>query len=188
MAERSTADTILDVAQNLCQTRGFNAFSYRDIAKELGIKTASIHYHYPTKADLGEALLIRYRQKFASELTKIRAENDDARKQLKCFSNLIESIRKDDKLCLCAMLSSDFESLSPGMKKQLKEFFSDAEAWIEACLLAGKKDGSFSMSKSPKTVAQVFLATLQGMLICSRAFSEDERFENGREALFSMLS
>jgi TetR/AcrR family transcriptional repressor of nem operon len=181
-------DFRLDVAQNLCQARGFNAFSYRDIAKKLGIKTASIHYHYPTKADLGEALLVRYRQKFASELTKIRAENDDPRKQLKDFAGLIENIRRDDKLCLCAMLSSDFDSLSPAMKKQLREFFCDAEAWIEACLVAGKKDGSFSMTKSAKTVAQVFLATLQGMLICSRAFAEDERFENGSEALFSMIS
>jgi len=48
-----TAERILDIAQDLIQRRGFNAFSYHDIAAPMGIRKASIHYHFPSKADLG---------------------------------------------------------------------------------------------------------------------------------------
>jgi TetR/AcrR family transcriptional repressor of nem operon len=47
----------LDIAEQLVQTRGFNGFSYADIAAEIGISKASLHYHFPTKAMLGERLI-----------------------------------------------------------------------------------------------------------------------------------
>ena len=49
--EPRTADRILDIAERLVQTRGFNRFSYADIAAELGITTASVHYHFPARAN-----------------------------------------------------------------------------------------------------------------------------------------
>ena len=52
-----TADQILDVAEHLVQIRGFNAFSYADVGAELGLTNAALHYHFSTKADLGEALI-----------------------------------------------------------------------------------------------------------------------------------
>ena len=42
-------DQILDLAQSLIQTRGYNAMSYRHLADEIGIKTSSIHYTSPQK-------------------------------------------------------------------------------------------------------------------------------------------
>ena len=55
-----TADQILDVAEHLVEVRGFNAFSYADVGTELGLTNAALHYHFSTKADLGEALISRY--------------------------------------------------------------------------------------------------------------------------------
>src|SRR4030095_6595217 len=70
-AAPQTSGQILDVAERLAQTRGFNGFSYADIATELGITKASLHYHYPTKADLGRALIDRYSTTFAAALAGI---------------------------------------------------------------------------------------------------------------------
>jgi hypothetical protein len=53
----ATTTRILDVAERLVQTRGHNGFSYADVASELGITRAALHYHYPGKAELGEALI-----------------------------------------------------------------------------------------------------------------------------------
>lgn len=187
MGDLSTAQRILDIAQDLCQSRGFNAFSYKDIADVLGIKTASIHYHYPTKTDLGKALLTRYRGAFASELARIRAGSSDPKRQLKQFTAVMEEIRSSKKLCLCGMLASDFETLPAEMKTQVKGFLNDAEQWIEECLIAGKKDGTFEFSAPAHTVAHVFLASLQGMLMCGRALGNTDDFQGGREFLFAML-
>ena len=54
-----TAARILDVAERLVQTRGFNGFSYADVASELDVTKASLHYHFPGKAELGQALIAR---------------------------------------------------------------------------------------------------------------------------------
>ena len=66
--ETGTADRILDIAERLVQVRGFNGFSYADVAAELGMTKASLHYHFPGKAELGRALIVRYTERFAAAL------------------------------------------------------------------------------------------------------------------------
>src|SRR3954454_23736387 len=66
MPSERTSDTrerILDTAERLLQARGFNGFSYGDVAGELGITRAALHYHHPGKAELGEALIARYTER-----------------------------------------------------------------------------------------------------------------------------
>src|SRR5262249_62282732 len=62
----STSERILDTAQALAQVRGYNGFSYADISAELAIAKPSIHYHFPSKAQLAQALIARYRRRFAA--------------------------------------------------------------------------------------------------------------------------
>ena len=61
MADRRSA--ILDVAERRIRAHGYNGFSFREIADEIGIKSASVHYHFPTKADLAAAVAKRYRER-----------------------------------------------------------------------------------------------------------------------------
>src|SRR5258708_25324948 len=69
-----TAEQILDLAEALIQTRGFSAFSYQDISDALGIRKASIHYHFASKTDLGIAVVDRYTKRFGDALVQIAAE------------------------------------------------------------------------------------------------------------------
>ena len=79
------ADRILDVAERLAQTRGFNGFSYADVADELGVTKASLHYHFASKADLGGALLDRYQQGFVGALAQIDQQTGDPVDKLRAF-------------------------------------------------------------------------------------------------------
>jgi TetR/AcrR family transcriptional repressor of nem operon len=85
---KKTDQSILDVAQRLIQTRGYNGFSYKDVVAALGIRTASIHYHFATKADLGVALASRHRRHFQEELERISGETDDPMHRLEQFTDL----------------------------------------------------------------------------------------------------
>src|SRR3977135_2529131 len=110
--DESTYDRILDIAQRLIQSRGYNAFSFSDLAKELGIRTASVHYHFPSKADLGVALLQRYRQDFRDELSDISSRAGDPTRHLARFAALFErTFKADNQLCLCGMLSAEVATL-----------------------------------------------------------------------------
>src|SRR5271170_6591557 len=87
-----TANTILDVAERLAQTRGYNGFSYADIAAQLSVTKASLHYHFPSKADLGLALVERYSLAFSKALGAIDAHTSDAGEKLKRYVGLYDDV------------------------------------------------------------------------------------------------
>src|SRR5271167_2084057 len=97
----NTRTRILDVAERLVQVRGFNGFSYADVAAELSITKASLHYHFPTKAELGRALVARYREAFVSALTTIDAEERTATRKLARYAQLYAAVLSDERMCLC---------------------------------------------------------------------------------------
>src|SRR5450631_2839093 len=87
-----TRSRILDVAERLVQVRGFNGFSYADVAAELEITKASLHYHFPGKAELGETLIARYSERFADALAAIDTRLTDAPTKLDAYASLYADV------------------------------------------------------------------------------------------------
>src|SRR3954447_20054885 len=109
--QRATGDTasrILDVAERLVQVRGFNGFSYADIAAELKISKASLHYHYPGKAELGQALIARYAARFAGALAEIDSDGGEAPGKLEAYAGIYGNALRDGRMCLCGMLAAEY--------------------------------------------------------------------------------
>src|SRR5271167_1241023 len=113
MSDRDTRRELLDLAETLVRTRGYNGFSYRDLAEQIGIKTASIHYHFPSKGDLGEALVEKDREEFAKNLAQLDAVEKDLRRRLERFIQFFQArtIGCDNRMCLGAMLAVEQETL-----------------------------------------------------------------------------
>jgi TetR/AcrR family transcriptional repressor of nem operon len=101
--DAGTAARILDVAEQLVQVRGFNGFSYADVAAELGITKAALHYHFAGKADLGEALIARYASRFAEALAGIDATAHGsagaARARLAGLADLYLDVLLNQRMC-----------------------------------------------------------------------------------------
>ncbi len=173
-----TPDTILDVAQGLLQTRGYNGFSYRDIAGAVGIRTASLHYHFPGKADLGVALAARYRLRFNEALEDINARTDDARRRLECYADLFrKTLGVDSRLCLCGMLGAEIATLPDPVMAEVNGFFRDNEAWLTAIIAAGQNDGTLRSDTPAVDQARLVLAALEGAMIVARATGDAGRFD-----------
>ncbi len=171
-----TAEQILDIAQDFIQQRGFNAFSYADISREIGIKTASIHYHFPSKSDLGKSLIERYKSTFAASLADIDAQGDSAKDKLKAFGNLYFEILQDEKICLCGMLATDIETLSVEMKTEIRAFLAQNEAWLARVFREGRNDGSITSEGNIESRAKMFHSCLHGGMLTSKAMGSEERF------------
>ena len=174
MAINPTAKKILTVAQKSLQTKGFNGFSYRDLATEIGIKTSSIHYHFPTKDDLALAMVQAYHEAFKLELANIRSSQDNKRSQLEKYIELFESnLAVDNKFCLCGMLASEINSLSDRVKQAIQDFFVDNEHWLGQLIGDGQADGSFKNIGTPELIAAQLLATLEGAMLIGRSTEND---------------
>src|ERR1700689_3384240 len=126
----AAATAILDVAEQLAQTRGYNGFSYADIAVELGVTKASLHYHFPSKAELGRALIERYGHSFGAALEAIDERTREPREKLRQYVGLYESVLSNERMCLCGMLAAEYSTLPTPMQEELKSFFDANERWL----------------------------------------------------------
>ena len=173
MTERPLSDTaerILDIAQNLIQRRGFNAFSYHDIAVSMGIRKASIHYHFPGKADLGQAVIARYRRDLAALMRQAESGEADHWTILAAyFHPYFEFARTGDKVCLCGALAGEFMALSAAMQAQVSAFFRDHQDWLAKLFARGRAAGAFVFAGSPRRMARTVFSALQGGLMVERA-------------------
>lgn len=179
---------ILDAAEKLCQTRGYNGFSFRDLAEIVGIRSASIHYHFPTKADLGKALIMRYRQKMETAFGDIeRRETSAPARVRRMVAMLREIIRDENRMCLCGILAAEAGTLSVEMKTELKKFFEGCEAWLASQLATGREKGQLNFAGEPATAARAMFAALEGAMIASRAFDDERRLTDSAEWMLNQL-
>lgn len=186
-APAETAQRILDVAERLVQTQGFNGFSYADIAAELQLTKASLHYHYATKAALGAAVVSRYHRTFEAALDAIRAEERDARRRLRRYAELYGAVLRKDRMCLCGMLASEFATLPQPMKDAVRAFFDANERWLADVLAHGRRAGTLRFRGPPAEVARTIVASLEGAVLLARSYGEPERFEAAAERLLAQL-
>lgn len=172
--EKSVDLVILDVAQDLVQRGGYNAFSYHDLADAIGIKTASIHYYFPTKGDLGKALMKRYTDTVREQLSAIDAQTQDAARKLKlCAEMFAGSLCLDSgQLCMGCMLASDLVTLPNDVQDEVRAFFADLERWVSSVMREGRVAGTLAYAGTPDKVARAFVAMLQGALIVARTLDE----------------
>ena len=187
MMNQSTRDLILDCAQALVQTRGFNAFSYADIAAELGVKKASIHYHFPSKLDLELELLTRYRAGFEAEMKSIEVRVERSVQRLDQYASLYIKTLSDNKICLCGMMASDIGALPNELKPSLNAFFKEHIDWLSKVMSAGKSNGELNFTGSAQSQASSFLAGLQGGLLMANAMRDETVFKRLKKSLFTQL-
>src|SRR3954462_10693925 len=123
MPRPDTSQKILDLAERLLQTRGFNGFSYADIAGPLGMTKASLHYHFPAKAELGRSLIGRCEKNFVAALAGIDKSGKKPKEKLRRYAGLYADLLRDGRMCLCGMLAAESATLPKAMQKELKHFF-----------------------------------------------------------------
>ena len=178
-----TSTQILDVAERLAQTRGFNGFSYADIAAELGITKASLHYHFPSKAELGRALIDRYSEVFAGALGQIEREGAPAPAQLEHYVAIYAAVLKRGRICLCGMLAAEYTTLPTGMQGAIRAFFDLNERWLSRVLETGRAHGTLAFDGPARDAARIITSALEGAMLLARPFGGGTRFAVAAERL-----
>lgn len=187
-AENRTADRILDVAERLVQTRGFNSFSYADIAKELGITTASLHYHFRGKAELGQALIDRYAERFTGDLAQIDRDTPNALAKLETYADLYSGVLKGKRMCMCGILAAEYQTLPKSMRRSVLRFFDENQRWLADVLAQGQRERTLAFTGSTDEVAQAILSTLEGAMLVARPYGDPARFNSTAHRLLAGLS
>jgi TetR/AcrR family transcriptional repressor of nem operon len=183
--ESETATRILDVAERLVQLRGFNGFSYADVASELGLTKASLHYHFAGKAELGEALIARYAQRFAGALAEVDENVEDERGKLAGYADLYGNALREQRMCLCGMLAAEYETLPGQMRRTVLSFFDANEAWLETVLEKGRRRGTVVFEGSAREAARLIVSGLEGAMLVARPYGDVARFQAAADRLLA---
>ena len=173
-----TAGEILDTMQELIQVRGFNAISYQDIADRVGIRKASIHYHFPTKFVLGAAVIERYRARLLEALAAAEAGGSQRAVLAAYLEPFAAFVEGGDKVCLCGALAGEFAALPKPMQEQVTQFFIEQQAWLEQLLEHGRAAGELRFAGSPRSMARLCFSALQGALLVRRAQGDGQQIRD----------
>lgn len=168
--EKNTATQILDVAQEMVRNRGYSAFSYADISKQVGIRKASIHYHFPSKDELVKELVKRYREGMIRACDRIAQSNASLDQQMFQFADLYRNGLKDKQICLCAMLAADYAVLPQAVQEEIQTFFQETEAWLTNLLQQGCDTQQWTCQ--PEQEAKGLIAMLQGAQLLARSTTD----------------
>jgi TetR/AcrR family transcriptional repressor of nem operon len=186
-AASQTSSRILDIAERLVQTRGFNAFSYADVAGALHVTKASLHYHFPTKAKLGERLIERYRTSFLAALDQIDGSGRDAGAKLQAYVGIYTAVLDTHRMCLCGMLAADYATLPKAMKEGVRRFFDANETWLVEVLVRGRERGELAFAGPPVETARVLVAALEGAMLLARSHGDPSRLRSAGNRLLADL-
>ena len=182
-----TADRILDIAERLVQLRGYNAFSYADVAKAVGIRKASLHYHFATKADLGLALVARYRRTFLGFLRSIDTDADGAFKRLERYVGLYGSVLRRKRMCMCGMLATDAATLPKPVRESVAGFFEENVGWLSRVLEQGRKRRELRFEGAPESMAAFFVSSLEGAMLLAYGSGSYENFDGAARQLLATV-
>jgi len=172
----NTAERILDVAEELVQTRGFNAFSYADVAEVMNVTKASLHYHFSTKAVLGAELISRYSTRFMAALALLESRHTSALTRLEAYTELYATVLDTGRMCMCGMLAADILTLPGPMAAGVRAFFAANEAWLAHQLEAGAAQNDLRLTAPARELAQALIAGLEGAMLLSRMSQDAAQF------------
>jgi TetR/AcrR family transcriptional repressor of nem operon len=186
-APATTSQRILDLAERLVQTRGYNGFSYADIAGSLGMTKVSLHYHFPAKAALGKSLISRYEKNFLTALATIDRGGKGALDKLRRYAAIYAGVLGDDRMCLCGMLAAEYATLPKPMQKELRHYFEENERWLGAVLEEGRRAGELRFAGTARDVAGMLVSSLEGAMMLARSYGDLKRFRSVADRLIGEL-
>ncbi|HEU0095783.1 MAG TPA: TetR/AcrR family transcriptional regulator [Rhizomicrobium sp.] len=172
MTTPDTRAAIMTTARLMVQARGYNALSFRDIAGAVGVKSASVHYHFPTKGDLAAALVRQYIDDVEAGLAHLLTQSKDPKALMQRYTGVFRAaLENDNRMCLCGMMAAEFSDIPTGARTEVERFARVNIAWLSAVLFA-KLDATAAAQK-----AQAILAAIQGAQLLARGRGDIEVFD-----------
>lgn len=168
---KDTRNEIVNIANQLIWSVGYNAFSYADISKKLNIKNAAVHYYFPNKADLGVEIV---RRNLATFIKNTKSWKDlTYRQQLVNYITMHDGFIDNHWICIVGSLSPSYDTLPENMQKELRKLINMIIDWLSDLLQKGRENGDFTFNEEPKARAYVIHSSMLSALLMNKVLRND---------------
>jgi len=186
--DSDTRATLIEIATNQVRRQGYADFSYADLALEAEIRKPSIHHHFPTKEDLGVAIVTAYTERFSERLDDVEARYRTATERLRAYGQLYREALKEGHGCLCGVLAAEHAVLPKTVQAAVRYFFRLQLRWLERVLGGGVSEGSLRNDLDPRRDARTILATVQGALAMALVLKDAASFDQALAGQLARLN
>jgi TetR/AcrR family transcriptional repressor of nem operon len=167
-------EAILEAGRRAAQSRGYGGLNFRELAKEVGIKGASIHYHFPTKADLGAAVARRYWESSDAALEALWEQYPDPTEWLRHYPDTFrQSLENDNRICLCSFMSAEHDDLPQPVKAEVQAFSEVNVKWLTKAVLAATGIGTPASERRARSI----FAAVAGAQLMARSRADISVFD-----------
>ena len=184
------AAEIAACARSLIATRGYNGFSYADIAEAVGITKASIHHHFPSKAELVRCVVAAYRAEAQVGLAALAAQVPDPAARLRAWMGFWQACLRERTLpfCICAMLATEMPTIPEEIGVEVRGHFDDLSQWLAQLLADGARAHQFALRSTAPVEALALMAAIHGAMVSARAYDDAAVFVAISDGLVERLS
>ena len=179
-----TKAEIIRISDALIREKGFNAFSFSDISRQLNIKNASIHYHFLTKTALGVSIITEHIVQL--EKLKEKTKNKSPLEKLNSFLSIYSVAKSEDKICLVGSLATDLYTVEPEIQTELKKLVDNILQWVIKILKEGKTQGIFQFKINARTKALMIITNMAAALQLTRLTNKQD-FRQIKQAIINDL-
>lgn len=187
MKTHTVRDQLLEHASTLIRQRGYNGFSYRDLAELVGVKTSSIHYYFPAKDDLVLEVVRMYRERSQARLAAIDS-NLPLAEQAQRYINPLRNDIELNQICLAGMLSAEVLALPDSIRTPLQAHFQMNENWIATLLRRAEIERGQPYPVPPQALAKVLYGAIQNGIITARMSGTTDRLDAAADMLLGAVS
>ncbi|AYD47359.1 TetR/AcrR family transcriptional regulator [Arachidicoccus soli] len=180
-----TRTEIIQLGDSLIREKGYNAFSFADISKQLNIKNASVHYHFPTKISLGLAIVQEHHDRLEQLKTKVESKNPV--EKLKAFLSIYTIAKSENKICIVGSLASDFYTVDAEMQNEIKKLVDNILKWVIEILKEGKKKKLFYFHTDIRTKALMIITNMLAAVQLTRLTNKQD-FNKIKENIITDLT
>ena len=183
---KNPRQSILNAAETLILTRGYNGFSYKDIADIVGIRKASIHHHFPTKEDLAAAFVDGYFRRF--EQWREQVGRLTVTQKLDAFLEMFKRVSNNaERICPMGMLAAEYPTLPKSVQDSLRRLLGAMDQWLVQVMAQGQTEGYLRPEPHASVMAKVLINAMSGSMKIARVFQDVNQLEQVFQALMSMI-
>lgn len=184
--KQNTKERILKYSEQLMLSKGYNGFSFMDIAKMVGIKKASIHYHFPTKEDLAVTIVMKYRKLFSR--WRNRVEERSTVDKISGFFSLYHSLyRKGNQICPIGMLLAEYSTIPQLLQNEIKTLLEEEKKWLISTMNSAKASGDIPDNIDSLVFTDLVISYLSGAIKFWRIYNDDESYYSAKEYFVNQL-
>lgn len=180
----NTREKIIELADTLIRTKGYNSFSYKEISTELNIKNAAIHYYFPKKEDLGKTVVLETKIRFLSSVKQWQSLSPDV--QLNNFLAVYRSMFAKNEICIVGSMVPHFDILPEVVQVEIRDFISTVTLWLKKLLQRGREEGVFDFAETLDDKINMIMSQLISSLIMGQILGE-KYFESALNTVLNSL-